>query len=349
VFSRCLFCHKPFPSNGSFLHLPAGRKIAYDPGRGRLWIICDRCQRWNLYPLEDRAEALWALERLARDRGRLLARTENVSLLEAGRLVLIRVGEAGLAEQAWWRYGRELRKRRTSYESRFSRVMSYAYGGVAYLGESLGLADVGLNVTWDDTPLADIVRWRRFGWAAWRGRVRCPYCDSVLRALLYDLSWWIYPLTSEDGKLAVGIPCARCDPWTPEKVYRLEGTEAVSVLRRALAYQHVAGASERVIRDAAREIESAGSPDEYAREVGEERASLWKLGTTRTVALEIAVNEGAERDMLQLEVRVLEQMWEKEEELARIMDEDLTPPGPLSRHLRRLPPRPAAKTPRVSS
>lgn len=37
------------------------------------------------------------------------------------------MGEAGLVEQAWWRYGRELRKRKASYESKrseeFARII----------------------------------------------------------------------------------------------------------------------------------------------------------------------------------------------------------------------------------
>lgn len=333
MFTRCLFCHKPFAQREHLGRVLSGRRIAFDSGRGRLWAICDRCHRWNLCPLEERREALVGLEKLALDRGQLIARTDNISLLHADRLTLIRVGKAGLAEQAWWRYGRELSRRRSAYESRVSRLMSYAYGGIAFVGESLGLADVGLNVTWDDTPLADILRWRRFGWAAWRGRVRCPHCDSVLRALLYDLSWWIYPRRTADGRLGVGIPCQRCDPWTPDKVYVLEGTEAENVLRRALAYQHVAGAGDRTVRDAVHEIERSGSTEAYCDQVSGETVSLWKLGRTRSIALEIAVNERVERTLLDLEARALEELWRREEELACIIDDELTPSPLRSRVL----------------
>ncbi|NNK63167.1 MAG: hypothetical protein HKO98_08120, partial [Gemmatimonadetes bacterium] len=64
---RCLFCRKSFPANGRFEHLPRGRRIAYDPERGRLWLICGRCFRWSLLPVEDRDAALYELERAARD------------------------------------------------------------------------------------------------------------------------------------------------------------------------------------------------------------------------------------------------------------------------------------------
>ena len=51
--------------------MPPGRRIAYDPVLGRLWAVCEACHRWNLCPIEERDAALYALERMARDKGRL--------------------------------------------------------------------------------------------------------------------------------------------------------------------------------------------------------------------------------------------------------------------------------------
>lgn len=337
VLSRCLFCRKPFPENGQFAHMPLGRRIAYDPVQGRLWAICEGCHRWTLMPIEEREGALYELERVARDRAHLVASTAHVSLLEAGGLALVRVGDADLAEQAWWRYGKELRRRRASYESVRSKVTAATFGAVAYVGDILGLTDWDVAIDWEDTPVADILRWRRFGWAAWHGRETCPYCHSTLVALRYELSWWIYPLSGRDGRLGVGIPCQRCDPWTPDKVYELHGDVAENVLRRVLAYQNISGASERRIEDAAHAIQHAGSAGEFALASTQKRHSLWKMGPTSTVALEIALNETVERRMLDLEVRALEFLWRQEEELARIIDEELTPRRLLEAHLRRLP------------
>ncbi|NIQ59203.1 MAG: hypothetical protein GWN85_38810, partial [Gemmatimonadetes bacterium] len=95
LFTRCLFCHAPFPENGELLHMPRGMKIAFDPVRGRLWAVCRRCHRWNLAPIEEREAALYELERLTRDRARTLVTTDNVMLLQAGSLTLVRVGDAG--------------------------------------------------------------------------------------------------------------------------------------------------------------------------------------------------------------------------------------------------------------
>lgn len=337
MFTRCLFCHRPFAENGELAHMPHGFRIAFDPERGRLWTVCDGCHRWTLCPMEDRDAALHELERMVRDHARPLAHTANVQLWGAGPLTLIRVGSAGLVEQAWWRYGRELRRRKDSFESPRSRVTAYTFGALAFLGDLVGLGDGDVSIDWEDTPVADVLRWRRFGWAAWHGRETCPYCHSTLVALRYDLSWWVYPLRGDDGRLGVGIPCQRCDPWTPEKVYELHGDVAENTLRRVLAYQNITGASEGKIVEAARHIEALGSAGAYALEATTDRRSLWKMGSTGTVALEIALNESVERRMLDLEVRALEFLWRKEEELARIIDEELTPRRLLEAHLRRLP------------
>jgi hypothetical protein len=317
--------------------MPPGRRVAYDPVLGRLWAVCEACHRWNLCPIEERDAALYALERMARDRGHLVAHTANVSLLDAAPFTLIRIGQAGLTEQAWWRYGRELLRRRASYQSVRSKVTAATFGAMAYLGDVLCLNDGDYSIDWTDTPVADILRWRRFGWAAWHGRETCPFCNSTLRALRYELSWWVYPLLGPDGRLGVGVPCQRCDPWTPEKVYELRGDAAENVLRRLLAYQNIGGASEKRIGDAASAIAHAGSVGGFTALISDKRETLWRMGPTQTVALEIALNETVERRLLSLEVRALEFLWRKEEELARIIDEELTPRRLLEAHLRRLP------------
>ena len=337
MFTRCLFCHKPFPENGQLAHMSRGRRIAYDPVKGRLWAVCEGCNRWNLCPMEEREAALYELERIARDHAKLLTQTANITLLHAGGMTLIRVGEAGLVEQAWWRYGRELRKRKASYESKRSKVTAYTFGAMAYVSEMIGFTDGDVAIDWEDTPVADILRWRRFGWAAWHGRETCPHCKSTLRALRYDLGWWVYPLRGPDGRLGVGVPCQRCDPWTPDKVYELHGDVAENVLRRLLAYQNIGGASERRIIDAATAIEQAGSAGEFSRSVTDNHQSLWKMGATGTIGLEIALNESVEKRMVDLEVRALEFLWKREEELARIIDQELTPRRLIESHLRRLP------------
>ena len=323
MFERCIFCERPFPHADVFDGFACGRRIAFDPARSRLWAICDRCHRWTLAPTEERLRVIHALERMVRDHGRLVHQTANVALLYAEPFVLLRVGKAPLVEQAWWRYGRELRRRRHAYESRGGRLSAYSFAAVASVSESIGLTDTGLKIAWDAAPVADILRWRHFGTAAWRGRIRCDHCNSVLLALRFDLSWWVHPLVGSDGRIVLGVPCDRCDPWTPEKVYRITGEDAESAMRRVLAYQNVSGASDRMLEEATHEIEEAGSALEFARLLPAKRASLWKLGPVRTLALEIALNERLERREIEREARELEATWIREEEVACIVDGEL--------------------------
>ena len=314
--------------------------MAFDPDRGRLWVVCESCHRWNLCPMEERWEALHQLERLVRDKSQLVAETDNIALLNAGELFLIRVGKAGLAEQSWWRYGRELHKRRSSFFSTRSQIAAYTFGAMQYLGELVGLGDEDLSITWDDAPAADILRWRRFGWAAWHGQLDCRYCHSTLRALRYDTSWWVRPEIDAHGRVSVQVPCPRCDPWTPKNVYSIEGPESENVLRRVLAYQHIMGAPEVTIRDAARAIEEAGGTDPQGLEKlvsSQGQKSLWGMGKTHSIALEIAINESVEHRMMAEELKALEFMWKREEDLARIIDEELTSKVVQDQHQRRLP------------
>lgn len=337
TFHHCLFCRATLPENGMLAHVPRAVHIAYDPVRGRLWAVCARCQRWSLAPIEEREAALAELEKAARDRGRVLASTANIALIDVSPVTLVRVGRAGLAERAAWRYGTELVERRTAYESRPSRIAAYTLGALHSVGRALGIADDDFTIDWKDSPVADVVRWRRFGWAAWHGRETCPHCLSTLRALRYDLAWWVYPLAGPEGRLGVGVPCQRCDPWTPEKLYELHGEAAENILRRLLAYVNVAGGSERRVADAVGAIEAAGSVETFAMRAAANRRCLWKLGATGSIGLEIALGETAEARLLELGARAIEFVWKREEALARIIDEELTPRRILEAHLRRLP------------
>ena len=117
MYTRCLVCAQPFEPNDQLAHLPLGTRLAFYPRRGRLWVVCRACRRWSLTPIEERWEALEELEKLSRDKARLLSQTDNIALLKAGPLEVVRVGKAELTEEAWWRYGRELVSRRQKWNN----------------------------------------------------------------------------------------------------------------------------------------------------------------------------------------------------------------------------------------
>lgn len=58
MFQTCLYCHASLGQNPLIEHCPIGQRLAFDPVRGRLWVVCRACERWNLTPFEDRWEAL---------------------------------------------------------------------------------------------------------------------------------------------------------------------------------------------------------------------------------------------------------------------------------------------------
>jgi hypothetical protein len=110
MYSTCLFCNSSLGNNDQIAAFPVGHRLAYDPARGRLWVICARCGRWNLSPLEERWEAIDQCERLFRGT-RLRYSTDNIGLARVGEhLELVRIGPALLPEIASWRYGARIEK-----------------------------------------------------------------------------------------------------------------------------------------------------------------------------------------------------------------------------------------------
>src|SRR5919109_916505 len=111
MYSTCLFCYADLKSNEAVERFPVGRRLAFDAAKGRLWVVCPRCGRWNLSPLEERWEAIEQCERLYRGT-RLRASTDNIGLarLRSG-LELVRIGPALYPEIASWRYGARLLQR----------------------------------------------------------------------------------------------------------------------------------------------------------------------------------------------------------------------------------------------
>jgi hypothetical protein len=110
MFSTCLFCHSDLGVNESVPEFPVGRRLAFDATHGRLWVVCTRCGRWNLAPLEERWEAIDRCERRFRDTW-LRFSVDNVGLARTkSGLELVRIGKALLPEVASWRYGARLQR-----------------------------------------------------------------------------------------------------------------------------------------------------------------------------------------------------------------------------------------------
>jgi hypothetical protein len=288
-------------------------------------------------PIEDRWEALEELEKLTLDEAHLLSQTDNISLFRAGPLEIVRVGRAELTEEAWWRYGRELTSRRRKWDKLgFAGTLAagavvaggWAAGGVSVLGMWLVMGHGSESVR-------DGARWLRFGSSAWRGERKCTNCGFTFRSLAYRdrASIGLLP-TEEPGRIELVARCTSCGQYRDAGL-RLEGEEADRTLRRVLAYHHFAGASEQRVFRATRLIQEAGSTRDLTRIVVRDGRRLGDLQRTGGIALEIAANEAIEHHLLELEVADLEAHWRREEELASIIDGELTP-LPVLEQMRRL-------------
>jgi hypothetical protein len=311
--------------------------VAYDAERGRLWAVCRTCKRWSLAPIEERWEALEELEKAAQDGAKLLSQTDNIALLRSGELDIVRVGRANLTEEAWWRYGRELTNRAARH--RKLTIVGTAAAGAAIAGVSLtgGLSWFGAWLLWENAPqqLTHAARWLRFGGSAWRGSRTCMRCGQAFRSVAYrDRAHVVLsPGTSLGDALSVTQRCPACGD-LGEGGLHLLGKEGDRVSRRLLAYHHHAGASEKRVRSATRLIEEVGSPEALTRLVIKEGRRLGDLQRNGAIALEIAANDTLEQRLLELELAEVEAHWQEEEELASIIDGELTP-LPLMESIRR--------------
>ena len=138
MYRSCMFCQKPLGDNEVVESFPVGRRLAFDSARGRLWVVCLKCERWNLTPLEERWEAVEDCERIFRGT-RVRVSTENIGLARHPEgLTLVRVGRPLRPEFAAWRYGDQLGRRRRK-TILYTGAVAVALGGAMAGGVAAGL------------------------------------------------------------------------------------------------------------------------------------------------------------------------------------------------------------------
>ena len=305
MFKRCLVCHSPFPENEALEHFPNGQRVAFDPARGRLWAVCTVCRRWSLAPMEERWEALEELEKLVRDKARLMSQTDNIALFKAGPLDIVRVGHGQP-------HGRGLVAIRegtagASTEVQQDLACGFRCGGRrdgGRLGHRRHEPSWECGFLWGNAPevFTDAARWMRFGSTVWRGDAQCPRCGHAFRTLRFAERGGLYLLPGDSGgPAALSFRCPKCGNFR-EGGLHLSGGESTNALRRILAYDHFDGASERRVMSATRLIQEAGSAQDLTRIVVKDGRRLGDLQRTGAIALEIAANETFEQRLLELEL-----------------------------------------------
>lgn len=320
MYSTCLFCNGSLGANTAIEQFPIGQRLAFDPAKGRLWVICRRCERWNLSPLEERWEAIEECERRFRDT-RLRTSTENIGLtrLKEG-LELVRIGAPQRPEFAAWRYGDQFGRRRRRKMIRIG-VGTTVVGGLAAGFFSIGAATGG--GLWILARIGENA-YERIVHGSPREVVANVALESggrirLRRGDLGKVSFGTDPL----GGFRLTVPAARA----------LETFRGESALRAAgmiLPAMNWAGATPKEVASATSLVEGSTSVTELFTAVARSAAGkprLDKLDTPLRLALEMAAHEESERRALEGELVLLEAAWKEAEEIAAIADNLLLPPG----------------------
>ncbi len=323
MFRTCIYCAGALGTNQVIEEFPVGRRLAFDGARGRLWVVCHRCERWNLTPLETRWEAIEECERRFRET-RLRVSTEHVGLARlAEGLELVRIGAPKRPEFAAWRYGDQFGRRRRRFLVQAAVGTSLGLGVMAgstlLLGTSLGFLPLQFIHL-----LPQITRSPR----------KIVSNDGDTLDLRYHQLRELKLRPTESG-------------WHLQVPHRkgtaiLTGPAAVHALGLVLPTLNAAGASPQNLRTAIQQLEEAGDPETYfaqaeyrARRVGWGYANLGSLPNPIRLALEMAAHEDRERAALEGELALLEEAWREAEEIARIAD-DLTIPDRVRAALAKL-------------
>jgi hypothetical protein len=344
MFATCLFCHSALGANEAIEHFPVGRRLAFDAAKGRLWVVCRSCERWNLSPLEERWEAIEEAERLFRDAKKRLA-TENIGLARLpDRTELVRIGAPLRPEFAAWRYGDQ-------FGRRHRRNMVYgAGGGVLALGVMAmpWLGIWGLGVSSGAGSLAQIVHTAvSFHGREWktvlgmtditdeRGAPIRLTRDDLSRTVVVGrggaADWGLKIRYHPHAHVGRGLR-ARLRPKAEHIM--LNGEAALRALAQIMPVINKDGANKRVVQEAVAQVEEVSQPfglialtTEKVRKDTMSPGYLVTAPLPLRLALEMALHEDDERRALEGELEVLEERWREAEEIAAIADSLTLPAG----------------------
>ncbi|MDQ3516364.1 MAG: hypothetical protein M3403_06270, partial [Gemmatimonadota bacterium] len=238
MYSTCLFCYRDLGRNQFVEHFEIGRRLAFDAAKGRLWVVCRGCERWNLTPLEERWEAVEECERAFSDT-KLRVSTDNIGLARTREgLELVRIGAPKRPEMAAWRYGDQFGRRRRRH------IVSYGVPSVAVSAFIVG--DVALGGVLSGYGLAAHV------WQLSHRAAKARKSRTRLRSgnLLVPIGW------AEMQEFRI-IPSPGTDTWS------LVAPQRVSMLSKStFGHRHPEVASDLVVTDAALQLSRlAGWPD----------------------------------------------------------------------------------------
>jgi hypothetical protein len=309
--------------------MPVGRRVAFDAGTGRLWLICTACVKWNLVPFDSRLETIDVCEHIFRDT-RTRFSTDHIGLARHREgLELIRVGPALRPEFAAWRYGQALGRRRRAASGLGADAVGVLNWVLTVLtGEQLGTLPFR-EVTAGAMRALHQHRVLRDPWTD--QLVQVPYVALIQASLIAenDGRWRLevpYRTGAERSLHVPGsvIPSIRDVP----TLGLFSGAQLLPTLGRLLPALETGPGHPSQVAEAVRLIEMAGGGDrlfEYVvgrplRFATQREYPLRDVPVEIRLALEMAAHEDTEQRAMEGELKLLERQWREADEVAAIAD-----------------------------
>lgn len=329
MYRSCLYCSTDLGDNQVLEPMPVGRRVAFDPARGRLWVICCACVKWNLVPFDSRLEIIDACERIFRHT-RTRYSTDNIGLARHREgLELIRIGPALRPEFASWRYGQELRSRRRTG----SGLGADAVGALNWILTTLSGGPLGTLSFRDVTAgVMRALHQHRLLRDPWTDQlVQVPYAALMQASLIAEDSgaWHLevpYRTGAERALWVDGsvLPSIRDVP----NLGLFAGREVFPALGWLLPALDEGHTSQPHVFEAVRLVETAISRDrllEYVvgrplRFATQRQYPLREVPVEVRLALEMVAHEDTEQRAMEGELKLLERQWREAEEVAAIAD-----------------------------
>jgi hypothetical protein len=315
---HCLYCDEPLGEGIPDAPAP-GRRHAYDPWKGRLWEICSRCRRWNPVPLALRWETLEGWEEAVRDRGRSLLSAEHLTLMAVDQGQVVRVGKPPMVEWGGWRYGDRLPDLPGRSPGFLRRLLGglpppplEGYDPYGLTGPMGGVAGSRGPAHWLGSPFLERAHPLTLVFASVPFAPECPSCGIPMPLHPWDFHSVTFRDASGMGEVGIQAPCAHCGT---EVVLPLD--EVRPALRLGLSILDGDAESRKVGAAAGEALDRVGGSTPLLKGLGGLGAPLGELGRTERVALGIALDDRAEAEALEAE-------WREAEEIAAIMDGELT-------------------------
>ncbi|HSJ32132.1 MAG TPA: hypothetical protein VK933_11905 [Longimicrobiales bacterium] len=312
MYSTCIFCNSSLGRNDTIDVFPVGRRLAFDARKGRLWVVCRSCERWNLSPLEERWEAIeWCEEQY---RGtRLRVSTPNVGLarLKSG-LEIVRIGQPQRPEFAAWRYGDQFGQRRRR--------------AVLRTGAGLGVLGAGIMGGISSGMMTFMFMG---GFSRLSRHLISGSPNTIIARIPGDDGRMVeVPRRELRGVRLVSSPAHHWQLLVPHgrTTIALHGDAAYRASSALLPAMNRFGGSKSEVREAVSQIERDGSPAAFMERAAHvpgvrEPVPIALRPASIRLAIEMAVHEDVERRALEGELASLESAWREAEEVAAIADD----------------------------